>query len=112
MFWLYPIYAFLFEHKRELMFGIRMPFVDHKTLKGYTSIMSMQLIFEIYAVMGIACNDTISMMLFFHIIAFNGLLRVDLHEFGEFLREDDPNERHKVKEKLNNIVSSHQEIIE
>lgn len=111
MFWLNPIYTYYFQHKRELMFGIRVPFVDHTSISGYTITMIMQLVFEVYAVIGMSCNDSISMMLFFYTIGFNGLLSVDLKEFGEYLQKDDQKSNSEIKKRLHGIIEQHQQFI-
>lgn len=111
-FWLYPIYAYFYQHKRELMFGLRCPFIDDLSLRGYTITMIFQLVFEIYGMIGMSWNDSMSMMLVFYTIGFNGLLCVDLQKFGDFLKKDEQKERHKIKEMLKKILLKHQEQIE
>ena len=110
-FWIYPMYTYFYQHKLELMFGMRVPFVNHTTFRGYTITTSLHLILEIYIIILDSCFDSIAMMIFYYTTAFNGFLRVDLHEFGEYLRNQDHN-KHEVKEKLNNIILKHQEIIQ
>ena len=112
MFWLYPVYAYFFQHRRELMFGVKIPMVDSSTFNGYIITMIAQLIFEIYGIIGMSAFDSMFMMFIFHTIAFNGLMQVDLKEFSSYLKENDPKERHKVNEKLEEILAKHMEMIE
>lgn len=112
MFGLYPVYAYFFENRRELMLGVHVPFVNHTTLQGYVITMITQLAFETYAVIGISAFDIIFMMFIFHTVAFTKLLQVDLREFSIYLMVDDPKERHRVNEKLEDLITKHREIIE
>lgn len=92
-----PAYYYIFENERTLIFTIYFPLIDHKTTEGYIFTFLIQILFAVYALIGVSAFDIVFFTYSYHCAIFTETFHLDLKLLTEKL-EGQVNEESTISE--------------
>lgn len=104
-----PIYGYFWEHEFKALFPLYIPFIDEKSVQGFTILMSIQTIEALTAAVGSGCTDFPFMIAIFNIWIFIAFFKDDTNELNLILR-DERADMTLATTQLQNIFKSYNEI--
>lgn len=107
---LYPICVYIFEGKRALLIFVFVPGIDHTTIKGYFSILAMDLFIAVLGSVGMAGCDIFYSVLIANVPIMARLLEDEANALNVILKQSAKG-KNTWKHRFCNIILMHQETI-
>lgn len=109
MFFISPIYAYIFENRLEPLILLYVPGLDEKTMTGYFVLISIQFFVMVMASVGMGSCDVFYALILSNIPIMARLIEDEVHTLNKAL------EQHPYKNRVwffqfRNIVMMHQEM--
>ncbi|EJY57634.1 AAEL017294-PA [Aedes aegypti] len=110
-FFVFPVYVYLTERRRELLISIRIPYIDADSVSGYVVTMCFQSSLLVTFVIGFTAADSVILLFVCSLIAIVDVFTYDLRELTAMLNETYPN-RFAIRKRMRQLFMQQLEIIE
>ncbi|XP_029724633.1 odorant receptor 2a-like isoform X2 [Aedes albopictus] len=110
-YFVYPIFSYWCCRRRELLFSLRIPWIDADSPNGYIITMSFQLCMIIFTVFGMSAADSAILLFVCSLAGFVDVFKNELNELNVMV-EEKPRKEQKIREKVREICVQHLTVIE
>lgn len=110
MFFLYPIFGYVIQNELVTFFPLYFPFVDEKSIPGYTFLIVLQGLTIILAVIGFFAFDYSLTVAIISTMIFGKLISTDLKQMDRDLQENDA--ALTARSRFRNVLLMHKEVFE
>lgn len=114
LFLMTPLATYYLKGELVPIYEIYIPGLDLNTSRGYIITNFLHFLFDLCGICGTFGFDFIFFIYYYHIVTLSGLMKIKLHEMGDFLLENDLKileNAKKVKEMMSDIYSWHQKML-
>lgn len=108
---LHPVYIYWDEHKRDLLFALRLPGIDADSFNGYVITTCTQIAMIVICVFGLAASDVAILLFVCSLAGFVDVFKNELDELNTMLNDEQRDER-KIQQKVREICMQHLAVIE
>lgn len=82
-----PIYGYFWQHELKALFPLYIPFIDEKSVSGFTILISIQTMQALGAAVGSGCTDFPFMIIVINIWIFITYFKDDTNDLNAILRK-------------------------